>query len=345
MRSIENKWKEAADKNAVLAFLDIVISGFAQITFNAHPVCGLLLMLTALIASPIQAISGLWAVLIAAGLIYAVGIPMEQAREGLYTINPALLGLAIPMVSHQNNPSAFPQILLLSAIGAVLCVLFTAGLRQILSTWKVSPLAVPYSTALMILSSASYYFTALHPKPLFTPAVVSLMQSGNEAWTIQAFGTAFLNGLAQVIWMEGVPFAPISGMIVLIAVCIASRIDAVMAIAAGILATATAVALGIGQGGIMLGLYGYNAILLSFVLFGRAYKMSIRSFVMTMILAVLTVPFAAGIKPLLAVVGAPAAAFPFSILGILAMLGHPFFKKLIYNEPQNWTTPEKSGIR
>ena len=343
MESIEYKWKEAADKNAVLAFLDIVISGFAQITFNVHPVCGLLLIIAAFIASPIQAISGLWAVLIAAGIIYAAGIPMGQAREGLYTINPALLGLAIPMVSNQNDPAALLQILLLSAIGSVLCVLLTAGLRQILSTWKVSPLAVPYSVALMIMSSATYYFTALHPEPLFTPAVAGLMQSDGAVWTLQSFATAVLNGLAQVIWMEDVPLAPLSGVIVLAAVCIASRIDAVMAVIAGVLATAAAIALGIGQGGVMLGLYGYNAILLSFVLFGRAYKMSVRSFVMTVILAVLTVPFAAGLKPLLAVVGAPAAAFPFAIMGILAMLGQPFFKKLVYNEPKNWTIPEKSG--
>ena len=233
--------------------------------------------------------------------------------------------------------------MLLSAIGAILCVLLTAGLRQILSTWKVSPLAVPYSIALMILSSATYYFTALHPEPLFTPNVVSLMQSDNAVWTIQSFITAFLNGLAQVIWMEDVPLAPISGMIVLVAICIASRIDAVMAVLTGILATAIAVALGIGQGGIMLGLYSYNAILLSLVLFGRAYKMSVQSFVMTIILASLTVPFAAGIKPLVGVVGAPVAAFPFAIIGILAMLGQPFFKKLVYNEPKNWTIPEKTG--
>lgn len=343
MEGIERKWKEAADKNSVLAFLDIMVSGFSQITFNVHPICGLLLVIAAFVASPIQAISGLWAVLIATGLIYAVGIPIEQAREGLYTINPALLGLAIPMVSNQNNLSVFPQILFLSAIGAVLCVLITSGLRQVLSTWKVSPLAIPYSLALMIISSATYYFANLHPDPLFTPSVVSLMQNDGAIWTIKSFTTAVLNGLAQVIWMEDVPLAPVSGILVLMAVCIVSRIDAIMAVITAILATIIAIALGIGKGGIMLGLYGYNAILLSFVLFGRAYKMSIRSFIMTVILAALTVPFAAGIKPLLSVVGAPVAAFPFALLGILAMLSKSFFTRLKYNEPKDWTIPEKSG--
>ncbi len=93
----------------------------------------------------------------------------------------------------------------------------------------------------------------------------------------------------------------------------------------------------------MLGLYGYNAILLSFVIFGRAYKMSARSFIVTVIMALLSIPFTLGLKPLFAVIGAPVAGMTFSVMGILIMLARPYLSKLIYNEPKNWSVPELSG--
>jgi len=60
-------------------------------------------------------------------------------------------------------------------------------------------------------------------------------------------------------------------------------------------------------------------------------------------MALLTVPFALGLKTLFGVMGAAVAGFPFSIMGVLLMLGHPFFSKLVYGEPKIWSGPEQSG--
>lgn len=343
MNWIMTKWKALGDKNKVAEFLDIVISGIAQMVINFHPICGVLLLAAAFVASPIQAISCIWSVLIAAVLVYLLGIPIGQAREGLYTLNPALLGMAIPMVTYQLDMSALPQIFLYSAIGSALCVLITAGMRRILSDYSVTPLAAPYSLALALIAGSTFYMTKLSPNPMFDPGCVSLLEPDGATWTAAQFAEAVLNGIAQMIWLEDVPLAPVAGVIVLIAICCASRIDAIMAILIGTAATALAILIGVGQGGIMLGLYGYNAILLSFVIFGRAYKMSLRSFITAVIMALLTVPFTLGLKPLFAAIGAPVAGMTFSVMGILIMLARPYLSKLIYNEPKNWSVPELTG--
>ena len=342
MDAIELAWKEAAGKNVVLEFIDIVVSGFAQIVFNAHPVTGVILIVAAFVASPIQAVSGLLAASVAAALVYLTGAPKGQAREGLYTINAALFGLAIPMVSNLLDYSKTPQILLLSVIGAVLCFFATGALRRVCSTWGVSPLAVPYSVTLAMIAAALVYTSALQSDPLFTPAVAVTAELTAVTWTVQDFVTAVLNGLGQIIWMEDVPLSALSGVIVLVGIACASRIDAIMALLACTLATALAAALGISQSGIMLGLYGYNAALLAMVCFGRAFKMSPRSFAIILVLSALTVFLCVGLKPLMAIMGAPVAALPFSLEAIMLMLGSKFYPQLEYSEPKDWTTPERS---
>lgn len=342
MPSIIHKWKKICEGNKLLEFINIMLMGFSQITLNTNPVCGVILLVAVCAASPVQLLSGIWAVFVATILIYAWGIPMEQAKEGLYTINPALAGLSISAVTYINDINALPRILLFSTIGAILSILITAALSRILSAYQASPLAAPYSIALMLISSSTYYLTAVAPKPLFSPDVAVLQQQTETVWNAKDFVIAVLNGLAQVVWLNDVPRSALGGVILLVGVLAASRIDALVSLYAALLATGTAILLGLAQGDIMLGLYGYNAVLLSLVLFGRAFKMSRRSFLMITILSIISVVFAAGMKPFFAAIGAPYAGFPFALISICMMLGRKYFSNLIYMEPSMWKTPEES---
>lgn len=342
MNALIEKWEAMTEKHTLLEFIHIMLMGVSQVTLNTNPICAVILLIAVGVASPLQLLTCLWSLFIATLLVYALGIPKVHAKEGLYTINPALAGIAVPMVTYVNNAAFLPQILLFTTIISVLCILLTAALRRITATWQVSPLAIPFSIALALISSSTYYLSALRPAPMFTPSVVELLGAGDTAWNFSDLITAVLNGIAQVMWIEDVPRSAIAGIIVLIGILVASRIDFLIAIYTVILATATAVLSGIGQGGIMLGLYGYGAILLSFVLFGRAYKMSPQSFLMITVLSIVGVFFTAGMKPLFAVVGAPVSAFAWSGIAILAMLGRKYFTKLDYMLPMYWKTPESS---
>lgn len=336
------KWEVLTEKRSSLEFIHIMLMGVSQVTLNTNPLCAVVLLIAVGFASPLQLLTCLWSLFIATVLVYALGIPKVHAKEGLYTINPALAGIAVPMVTYVNDSAFLPQILLFTAVVSILCVLLTAALRRIAAAWQVSPLAIPFSIALALVSSSTYYLSALRPSPMFTPAVVELMETGDVSWAFHDLVTAVLNGIAQVMWIEDVPRAAVAGIIVLIGILIASRVDFLIAAYTSILATATAVLSGIGQGAIMLGLYGYGAILLSLVLFGRAYKMSWRIFLMITALSILSVFITVGMKPLFAVVGAPVSAFAWSSIAILAMLGRKYFTKLHYMLPMHWKTPEAS---
>lgn len=343
MDGILKRWDELARTNQAAEVAQIILSGFAQTAINYNPICGAFIMLAVFVASPIQGLSGLLASGIACIMIYALGMSRGLAREGLYTINPVLIGLAVPMVTNSNNPEALPQILMLSVVGSILCVLVTSAMRRVLSPIDVTPLVIPYSLVLILMAGLTYYATALGSTPLFTPGVAELLTDSGDSWTFEQFATAVLNGLAQVAWLEDVPLAPVAGVILMVGVLCASRVDFVIGVLCATCATGLAIALGVGHGGIALGLYGYNAALCGWVIFGRTYKMSAKSFVLAFVLAMLTVPFALGLKPLMAAIGAPVAAFPFATLGICAMLASKDLAALEYNPPKMWSVPEKSG--
>ena len=65
MSSIIQKWKNICEGNKLLEFINIMLMGFSQITLNTNPICGVILLIAVCVASPVQLISGIWAVLIA----------------------------------------------------------------------------------------------------------------------------------------------------------------------------------------------------------------------------------------------------------------------------------------
>ena len=92
-------------------------------------------------------------------------------------------------------------------------------------------------------------------------------------------------------------------------------------------ATAVAVMMGLSLDNIMIGLYGYNAILLMQAIFGRGYKMSVISFVMSVILAIISVFVTLWMQTLFAALGAAVTAFPYAIMAIGTFLARDVMKK------------------
>ncbi len=329
MDMLLEKWKAFGDRNKAAEFLDIMISGIAQMVFNYHPVTGLVLLAAAFAASPLQGISCLWAVLAGTVMVYLLRIPAAAAREGIYTYNSALIGMAIPLAVFHLDFHAFPLILAVTGAGSVLSVVLTLAMKKLFAKRAVSPMAAPYSLALLLIAAIACDGSF--------QGYSWCLENGESSWTMAEFLQSAMNGLAQIIWLEGVPWA---GGAVLLAICCASRIDTAMAALTVTMATGLAIMLGIGHHDILLGLYGYNAVLIGLVFFGRAYRTSMRSFALAAFLSMLCVPAALALKPLLAAAGAPVAGFPFSILAILVTLGAPKMKKMTYHEPENWSVPE-----
>ena len=332
-----DEWKKLGDRNKFIAFIDSVLSGFGQIAFSDNPLSGLILIIGCFVGSIEVAISGLFAAIVATAIAYAIGTPDILIRMGLYTFNGALAGLGMALFVFPGQPVTFAM-LLYSAIVAILCVLLTSAISKVFSNWSVPGLALPYCTTLLIMVPASLLMGNFEVSTSLIPHMGELA-SGTGAfaeWTVSSFFTAVFNSMAEIIWQANVA----SGVLYLIAVMLSSRIDALSAVFASITATLVAIAFGMQMDSLLIGIYGYNAILVMQALFGRGYKMSVSCFFVSWVLALVTIVVTAWMQVLFAPLGAAVCAFPYVIISVLAMLARDSLGKLHFVDPLKWGVPE-----
>lgn len=308
--------------NKIKEVINIMLAGVSQVTFNTRPLCGLLLLVALAVASPYLLVSCLWSVAIATAAIYALKLPKEAAKQGLYTINSALAGVAVPLSAYK-----FPLyeenmlgVLILTACVSVLSVILTHLLKKRLDPLGASPLAIPYSIALAVMSIVCTYTGCLSTDPLFGPTAFKLHIFEDVTYAVADIITALLHGAAQIFWIEDVPTAAVAGVIVLIAILTASRSDFLITVYAVIVSTAVAVIFGIDQGGVMLGLYGFGGALMGLALLNITFEKNKRTLLLITGLLVINVFFTAILKAGCTAIGISVAAFAWAVLTITVMI-------------------------
>lgn len=325
-----NQWKEVSAKNPVLGFIDDVLSGYAQIAFNDNTFAGILMIYATYIASPMAALAGVWATIVATFTAHILGVPKGAIKCGVYGFNPALAGLSIGILV------VFPDIgrlLLFSGIAGIFCVMFQIALVSLLSKWDVPPLALPYCITMTILIPATLALGGLATSGI---AQGFFAVQEPSVWTSGEFVTAALNGIAQVLWVDN----PLTGILYLVAVLMASRIDVISVIIGAVVSTSLAMALGLPKGMVLAGVFGYNAVLVMHVL-TRGFLINVRSYIFAVIMAALTVVLGAGLRAIMAPLGAISFfAIPYAVTCIMAFLGRDMLKNFIYVPAGNWGVPE-----
>ncbi len=303
-------------------FVNIMLAGVSQVTFNTRPLCGLLLLVALAVASPYLLVSCLWSLVVATITVYLMKLPLDIARQGLYTINSALAGVAVPLSAYKYP--AFEEnmlgVLILTGIVSILSVIITAAFKKKLDPMGISPLAIPYSIALAIMSIVCTYTGCLDTDPLFGPTEFKLHILENITYTASDLLTAFLHGAAQIFWIEDVQTAAIAGGIVLVAILTASRKDFLVTVYSILVSTAVAVIFGIDQGGVMLGLYGFGGALISLALFCMVYEKNKKNLLKVTGLLAVNVFLTAVLRAACTAIGISVAAFAWAGLTITVML-------------------------
>jgi len=327
------KWKGICEKNKPCAFIDSVLSGFAQIAFSDNTFSGILLLAAIFIGSPTQAVSALWATFVGTLAAYLIGIPKGLIRGGFYGFNAVLSGLILPLLVFPGQGVTL-GLLVLSTLAGLMCTLLGAALGSFFGKWEVPALAAPFCLTIFILVPASLLFSTLGAAP-FAPAVAT-SAAAPAGYSITEVLLASLNGIAQVLLLG----KPVCGLLYLVAVLFSSRIDALNSIVGVLLGTAAAIALGLPKDAVMAGLYGFNAILLMHIM-ARAFVPSVKSYLLSMVCAGFTSVLAAALQVILAPLGLPSfLAIPYVAICIAVLLGRSLYKGLTYVPPQYWGVPE-----
>ena len=328
-----NEWKKYCDNNKIFAFIDSVLSGYAQLAFNDNTFSGLLMLIATWIGSPTLCVNALWGTIVATAFSYMIHLPYVAIRAGIYGANAALACLAVPVLLFpEQHLSA--AMLGVSTVIAIFTVLLSMLLGKPFSKWNLPTLVIPYCIVL------SVSLLTLSLTGISTPATVTietlLFTSTLSDWTVKELLITFLNCASEILWLV----KPVSGILYLIALSFASRWDMFNTMAAIIFSIIVSTLLGLPKDAVLTGLYGYNAILLTQVM-TRSFLVNKRSLLLTFFMAAFSPVMCCVYQLILPRLGIGSfLALPYLTLVFLALATRKHLKGFTYVPPNYWGVPE-----
>ena len=215
-----------------------VLNGFSQIFLQAHPGCGLLILLAIALYAPVLLIGALLGALVGTLSASALGYRQADIAIGLYGYNAALLGLLCVLLL---GLSAFT--LGLVALGSVLTNLLQVRLMAAMRerNW------LPGFTLPFVLFGWLGLAGALK---LVTPARLDAPLLLDGPGLLLAIGS----GIGQVIFLS----QPLAGLLLLAAVWLADRRAAAWMLCGSVTGLALVLTAGGPEQQALAGLAGYN---------------------------------------------------------------------------------------
>ena len=330
-----DEWKKLADSNPIIGFIDAVLCGFSQIIFSDNSFSGLALLVGSFLVAPKVGFAGLWSSIVSVAFQKLMKTPAIGSRLGVNTFCSVLTGVIMGGLVFNEGISL--MFFVFFGLSSIFCTITSMGLSAIFSKYNAAGLGLPFGLGTLVFMAAAQNMgfvsqadtVIAHAATNFSPADIGPWDGGSIIQAIYTGVGELLGGTSLIV----------TGCIAL-ALLMSSRIDFLNAILGALLGALTAIYFGVPNIPVMIGLYGYNGALLMFVLNGRAFKITARSFILNLILAAMTAILSAWLSVSFGLVGAVYTAFPFSIICCLMMLAAPSIEGLEYNAPIYWGVPE-----
>lgn len=334
-----NQWKKLTEKSELLTIIDSTLTGYGQIVLTDNSFTGLLFVIVCFMNSIPFGFATLFTTLFAALFArYILGVPTAVLQTGFYTFSPALAGMAMGTFIFPGQPITLSMVVL-SIVIAILCVIVWGGFSGVLIKVDASALSMPFCLVVAFIIPGALHFTNMPVTFILSPYLNELADattSGAGTWTISEFFTASINNFSEILFQA----TPLAGILILIGIAFSSRIDVVSAVIAACSATLVSILLGLPKDLIMLGLYGYNAIFTFILVYGRAFRVSIKSLIFALLSGCCSVILYQGLAALFAPFGIPVLTWPFCIIGLLILLARYSFSGLQSVQLIHWGVPE-----
>ncbi|MFJ8236042.1 urea transporter [Ureibacillus sp. NPDC094379] len=287
-------------KGGFTSFIQAIFKGISQVIFIENVISGIIILIAITISSYKLGIIALLSSMIGT-LIGKIGGAKESSiNSGLYGYNSVLTGMAI--VLFLSGTSKW----MIALLGAAIAAIFAAMMVHFMKNMALPILTFPFIILTWFMLLVSYQLKAFHISETLVPQSLSswtLNIAGDIDWTEGLF-----HGIAQIYFLDNA----LSGFLMFVAVFWAGWRLGVFAIIGNAVALLVAYVLGGEHSLILLGLYGYNAILaclaVSIVFSEESNRFRIVSGIVA---AALTVLLTASISTWLLPYGLPALTMPF----------------------------------
>ena len=333
-----NEWKQYCDKNKILAFTDAVLSGYAQLAFNDNTFSGILMIIATWIGSPVVCISALWGTIIATLSATLLGAPKEQIRAGIYGANAALSGLAVQPLLFPGQSLSF-MLLGVSGTIAIMTVLLIQLLSKYFAKWNLPSLVVPYCICLIFFLGLFTILGITNPTPVTFETL--LFTTSLSKWSAADLLIAYLNCAAEILWLVN----PLSGILYLIALTFASRLDTINTLVAITISLLVSTVLGLPKDAVISGLYGYNAILLMQVL-TRGFLITKKSYLLNVCAVAITPIICCIYQLILPRIGIGSfLALPYLTVVYVIFANRKRLRGFTYVPAKHWGVPETISLQ
>jgi len=271
-----------------------VLNGFSQIFLQAHPGCGLLILLAIALHAPGLMIGAMVGALVSTFSAVALGYRKSDIAIGLYGYNAALLGLLFVLLLGLSALT-LGLIALGSVVTSLLQVRLMAAMRE--RNW-LPGFTLPFVLFGWLALTLAGALDLVTPARLDAPLILDG----------QGLLFAVASGIGQVIFLS----QPLAGLLVMGAVWLADRRAAVWMLYGSVGGLALALAAGGSEQQALAGLAGYNPALAAL-----AVSQVHRSWVAPLLAIIAAVLLRAGFDRL----GLPPLTMPFIMACWLVALG------------------------
>ncbi|WP_233193476.1 urea transporter [Sporosarcina sp. P3] len=291
------------------AFLKESLKGISQIIYIENTITGLLILLAITVSSFSLGIIALLSAMIGTLVAKIGGADRTLIRQGLMSYNSVLTGLVLQ--TFLTGPTAW----IVALVGAAITAIFTATLMYFFGNVGIPILTLPFILLTWFTLLASYKLEGIKLSDSLSPQSLANWELHIEG-KINLLQSTF-NGIGQIFFLtEAIP-----GLLLFIAVFWASTKMGIYAVIGNVVACVAALALAGEHALILLGLYGYNAIL-TILAVSVVYNTKENRYapITGIVAACITVPLMASVSIWLLPLGLPALTMPF-VLSTWLILG------------------------
>lgn len=298
-------------------FMDSVFRGISQVMFANNPLSGIIITIGLFIGNWELALYGLLGTSVSTLTAHILGFTYNSIRAGLYGYNGCLTAMGIAYFSFPHSPQMIGPVVVMCIFSTIFAMAISKILVQKL---ELSPFTFTFQicTWIWLLGALKfrYFFvdgTILSPNLLSTfTDKPDLANVSFPVYTVQDNFVGFFASIAQVYFIDN----PYTGAIILVGVCICSRILSFFALFGAVTSQlAAAYLLGLPAKSIHAGLWGFNSVLTCQALGGMFFVLDgYRIWLLTFFGSIMTVLLQTAVSAFLTPAGMPTLTFPFTAI-------------------------------
>lgn len=283
-------------------FLRVLLRGAGQVVFCDNAATGLIVLTAFYIGGIITGLAATIGLISSTITAYAFKFDKKDIEVGLYGFNGVLVGACLSIFL-EHTSQFWLYIILASMLSSILWIALTKTLQMFNIPAATSPFVL-ISWVFLVVTSIFENSTLGSMLPI-TNMQLAIIDNSNiplETWFL-----ALARSIGQIVFTDNI----FAGGLLLVAITVVTLRGALMAVGGAFIGVIVPMLIGVNQGAIEVGLYGFNPVLTMIAVGWVFLEHNGRTALLAILAGILAVFCQVVLTILLSPLGLPVLAFPF----------------------------------